>query len=35
MPSSISYEHFQFDRLDLFWRFIYERQSIWFETIYP
>jgi hypothetical protein len=29
MASPISYEHFQHDRLDLFWRVICERQSIW------
>ena len=29
MPDSISYEHFQSDRLNLFWWFICERQSIW------
>jgi hypothetical protein len=29
MLSSISYEHFRYDRLSLFWWFVNERQSIW------
>ncbi len=29
MASPISYEYFEVDRLNLFWWFIYERQSIW------
>jgi hypothetical protein len=29
MPNPISYEYFQVDRLNLFWWFICERQSIW------
>lgn len=29
MPSSISYEHFRYDRLNLFWWFVNERQNIW------
>ncbi len=31
MLSSISCEHFRYDRLNLFWWFVNERQSIWFK----